>query len=64
MENAEKERDFSNRKIKSQEELIKKLRIEVEQQKQSKKNLNDDLQQLLARRKDIENLQATLVGLI
>ena len=38
--------------------------MECEQLRASKKGLNDDLQKLLARRQDIENLQTTLVGLI
>ena len=38
--------------------------MEGESLKQSKKALSDDLQKLLARRQDIENLQTTLVGLI
>lgn len=64
VERAEKELDFATRKIKSQDEALKKSRMEIEQLRQSKKGLNDDLQKLLARRKDIENLQTTLVGLI
>lgn len=43
---------------------MKKLKIENEQLRSSKKNLNEDLQKLLARRQEIENLRTTLVGLI
>jgi len=43
---------------------LKKLRIENEHLRNSKKALNEDLSKLLARRQDIENLQTTLVGLI
>ena len=41
-----------------------KGKIENEQLKLSKKNLNDDLQSLLAKRRDIEHLQTTLIGII
>lgn len=43
---------------------MKRLRSELDQAKHQKRALNDDLQQVLARRKDIEQLQTTLVGLI
>lgn len=64
IERAEKELDHANRKIKQFEEAMKKLKIENEQLRNSKKNLNDDLQKLLARRTEIENLRTTIVGLI
>lgn len=40
------------------------MRHENDQLKLSKKGLSDDLSKLLARRSDIENLQATLQGII
>lgn len=43
---------------------MRKMKIENEQLRTSKKGLNDDLQKLLARRADIENLRTTLIGLI
>ena len=56
VERTEKELDHAQRKIKQQEETAKKLRMENEHLRQAKKALNDDLQKLLARRQDIENL--------
>ncbi len=64
MERAEKELDYANRTVKKLQEDLKKAKQEIEQLRLSKKGLNDDLQKLLARRQDIENLQTTLVGLI
>lgn len=64
IERTEKELEFANRKIKQVEDTLKKTRHENEQLKLSKKGLNDDLQKLLARRQDIENLQTTLMGII
>ena len=64
VERSEKELDHAQRKIKQQDEIVKKLKLENESLKQAKKALSDDLQKLLARRQDIENLQTTLVGLI
>lgn len=64
IERTEKELDFANRKIRQMEELAKKIRHENEQLRMSKKGLNDDLQKLLGRRQEIENLQTTLVGII
>lgn len=64
VERSEKELDHAQRKIKQLDESLKKLRMENEHLRNSKKALNDDLQKLLARRQDIENLQTTLVGLI
>ena len=43
VERAEKELDHATRKIKSQEEALKKSRIEIESLRSSKKGLNDDL---------------------
>lgn len=56
IERAEKELDFANRKIKQLDDVSKKLRHENEQLKQSKRGLADDLQKLMAKRSDIENL--------
>ena len=64
MERAEKELDYAHRTVKKLQEDLKKAKQEIEQLRLSKKGLNDDLQKLLARRQDIENLQTTLVGLI
>ena len=64
IERAEKELDFANRKIKQLEEAGRKVHNENEQLRLQKKALNDDLQKLLARRTDIENLQNTLTGII
>ena len=55
---------MTKRHARDQEEKVKKFRMENEQLKQSKRQLNEDLQKLLARRADIEQLQSTLVGLI
>ena len=43
IERAEKDLDHANRKIKQFEEGMKKLKIENEQLRTSKKSLNDDL---------------------
>ena len=56
IERAEKELDFANRKIKQLDDVSKKLRHEKEQLKQSKRGLADDLQKLMSKRSDIENL--------
>lgn len=56
IERAEKELDFANRKIKQLDDVSKKLRHENEQLKHSKRGLADDLQKLMAKRSDIENL--------
>ena len=56
VERTEKELDFSTRKIKQLDEQLKRVRHENEQLKLSKNRLNDDLQKLMARRQDIENL--------
>jgi len=64
IERAEKELDFANRKIKQLDDVSKKLRHENEQLKQSKRGLADDLQKLMAKRGDIENLQTTLMGIM
>ena len=56
IERAEKELDFANRKIKQLDDVSKKLRHENEQLKQSKRGLAEDLQKLMAKRSDIENL--------
>lgn len=64
IERTEKELDFANRKIKQLDEQLKKVKHDNEQLRLSKNRLNDDLQRLLARRQDIENLQTTLIGVI
>jgi len=64
IERAEKELDFANRKIKQLEDVCKKVRHENEQLKVSKNGLADDLQKLMSKRKDIENLQSTLMGIM
>jgi len=64
IEKAEKELDFANRKIKQLDDAVKKLKVENEHLKQAKRGLADDLQRLVARRQDIENLQTTLMGII
>lgn len=64
IERAEKELDFANRKIKQLDDVCKKLKMENEQLKNSKKGLAEDLQKLMAKRQDIENLQTTLMGIM
>jgi DNA repair ATPase RecN len=64
IEKAEKELDFANRKIKQIEDLYRKTKVENEQLKSAKKGLVEDLNKLTAKRRDIENLQTTLVGII
>ena len=64
IERAEKELDFANRKIKQLDDVCKKLKMENEQLKQSKKGLAEDLHKLTAKRQDIENLQTTLMGIM
>ena len=64
IERTEKELDFANRKIKQLDEQLKKVKHDNEQLRLSKSRLNEDLQRLLARRQDIENLQTTLIGVI
>ena len=64
IERAEKELDFANRKIKQLDSVVSKQKIENEQLKSSKQGLSQDLQKLMTRRKDIENLQTTLMGIM
>lgn len=64
VERAEKELEFANRKIKQLDDVCKKLKVENEQLKTAKKGLADDLQKLIAKRQDIENLQTTLMGIM
>lgn len=64
IERAEKELDFANRKIKQFEDVVKKLKVENEQLKTAKRGLAEDLQKLMAKRSDIENLQTTLMGIM
>ena len=64
IERAEKELDFANRKIKQFEDVVKKLKMENEQLKNAKKGLAEDLQKLMAKRSDIENLQTTLMWIM
>jgi len=64
IEKAEKELNFAQKKIKQLEDQLRKYKTENDQLKLQKKGLNDDLQKLLARRQDIENLQTTLSGII
>ena len=56
IQRTEKELDMTKKHARDLEEKIKKFRMENEQLKQSKKALNEDLQKLLARRADIEQL--------
>ena len=56
IERSEKELAFAQRKIKQLEEVIRKAQSENEQLRLQKKGLNEDLQKLIARRQDIENL--------
>ena len=60
IEKAEKELAYAQKKIRQLEDTIKHMKHENDQLKLSKKGISDDLQKLLARRQDIENLQATL----
>ena len=64
IERAEKELDFANRKIKQLDDVCKKYKMENESLKNQKRGLADDLQKLVNKRQDIENLQATLMGVI
>lgn len=64
VERCEKELDHAQRTIKKLEAAHRNLTVENEQLRQSKKAINEDLQMLIARRADIENLQTTLMGLI
>lgn len=64
IEKAEKELNFAQKKIKQLEDQLRKHKTENDQLKLQKKGLNDDLQKLLSRRQDIENLQTTLSGII
>jgi len=61
IEKAEKELFMAQKKMQQQEETIHKLKKEVEAVRIQKKGLDSDLQQLIARREDIEQLQTTLV---
>jgi predicted nucleic acid-binding Zn-ribbon protein len=56
IERAEKELDFANRKIKQLDDVCKKMKVENESLKNQKRGLADDLQKLVAKRSDIENL--------
>lgn len=56
IERAEKELDFANRKIKQLDDVCKKYKMENEQLKNAKRGLADDLQKLVSKRQDIENL--------
>ena len=56
IERAEKELDFANRKLKQVEDLYRKTKVENEQLKNAKRSLQDDLNKLVSKRQDIENL--------
>jgi len=56
IEKAEKEKDFAERKIKELNDVCKKLKHENETLKNAKRGLAEDLQKLMAKRSDIENL--------
>ena len=60
IERSEKELNFAQKKIKTLEETLKKMKHENDQLKLQKKGLSDDLQKLINRRQDIENLYSTL----
>ncbi|CDW86764.1 UNKNOWN [Stylonychia lemnae] len=76
LEKSERELQFASKKIKKLEEEIKRLNkdndalVQVSQfyinqcLLQQKKGLADDLQKLMAKRQDIENLQTALQGII
>ena len=64
LENAERQLDFAQRKIKQYEDVVKKVKHENEQLKLQKRGLADDLQKLVNKREDIEKLQQTLMGII
>ena len=64
IEKTSKELDFANRKIKQMDDVMKKLKHENEQLKNTKKVLAEDLHKLTAKRADIENLQTTLMGIM
>lgn len=60
IEKAEKELDFANRKIKQLEDINRKLKSDNDQLKMAKRGIAEDLQKLMNKRQDIENLQKTL----
>lgn len=64
IERAEKELEFANRKIKQLDDVVKKLKVENESLKNAKRGLAEDLQKLMQKRQDIENLQTTLMGIM
>ena len=64
IERAEKELDFANRKIKQLDDVCKKVKHENEKLKNEKRGFADDLQKLMGKRADIENLQSTLMGIM
>lgn len=60
VERAEREIGVANKRIKLMEEELKKARKEIENLMIQKRGLSEDLQRLISKRQEIENLQATL----
>ena len=64
IEKSEKELDFAQRKIKSLEDQMRKLRHENEQLKLAKRSMEADISKLGDRRGEIDNLHSVLIGII
>jgi chromosome segregation ATPase len=64
VERAERELGLANKRIKLMEDELKKARKEIENLMIQKRGLSEDLQRLISKRQEIENLQATLQSVI
>ena len=64
VERAERELGVANKRVKLLEDELRKARKEIENLMIQKRGLSEDLQRLIAKRQEIENLQATLQSVI
>lgn len=64
VERAERDLAAANKRIKQQEEDLKRCRKEIESLAIQKRGLQEDLNRLLAKRQEIDNLQTTLQSLV
>lgn len=64
IEKSERELDFAQRKIKSLEDQVRKLKVENDQLKMKHRNMQTDLSSLTQKRSEIDNLHKVLNGII
>ena len=64
IEKSERELDFAQRKIKTLEDQMRKIKHENEQLKLAKNSMQSDLAKITQRRSEIDNLHQVLVGII